>query len=57
MVFVMIAVVKMGCVDTKSNSVPNWTDSSIAILAVWHLSAPLATHTTYKQVGNFNGSN
>ena len=36
-----IAAVKMGFVDAKSNSVPNWTESNIAILAVWHLSAPL----------------
>ena len=37
-----ITVVKMGFVDAKSNSVPSWTESNIAVLAVWHLSAPLA---------------
>ena len=38
-----IAAVKMGFVDAKSNSVPCWTESNIAILAVWLLSAPPPT--------------
>ena len=33
---------KMGFIDNRSNSVPNCTDVSMAIRAVWHLSPPLA---------------
>jgi len=33
---------RMGFVDNRSNSVPNCTDVSMAIRAVWHLSPPLA---------------
>lgn len=43
MVASFIAVTKMGFIDAKSNSVPNCTESNMAILAVWHLSAPPAT--------------
>lgn len=30
----LTTVVKIGFVDAKSNSVPNWTESNMAILAV-----------------------
>lgn len=49
-----IAAVKMGFVDAKSNSVPSWTESNIAILAVWLLSAP--PPTLHCVTGNFNSS-